>query len=102
MRAIQCVSYANHLGGGALSAGSHDGDGGPWDTRLGLQTPVLCKPAVAVPEHVITQAETIDLARRLHAGHPELHMVQQMIENTGVTKRHLIRRVEDTLRHTGF
>ncbi|MBO0802757.1 MAG: type III polyketide synthase [Nocardiopsaceae bacterium] len=64
--------------------------------------PVLCVPAVAVPEHVITQAETLDLARRLHADHPKLSLVLRMIENTGVSKRHLIRPIEDTLRHTGF
>jgi 1,3,6,8-tetrahydroxynaphthalene synthase len=64
--------------------------------------PVLCTPAVAVPEHVITQAETLELASRLHADHPRLRLVLRMIENTGVAKRHLIRPIEDTLRHTGF
>lgn len=64
--------------------------------------PVLCKPAVAVPEHVITQAETLDLARRLHADHPQIKLALRLIENTGVAKRHLIRPIEDTLRHTGF
>jgi 1,3,6,8-tetrahydroxynaphthalene synthase len=67
-----------------------------------LQMPILCKPAVTVPEHVITQAETLELARRLHPDHPRLGLVLRMIENTGVTKRHLIRPIEDTLRHTGF
>lgn len=72
------------------------------ETVLGSQLPVLCKPAVAVPEHVITQAETLSLARRLHADHPQLGLVLRMIQNTGVSKRHLIRPIEDTLRHTGF
>ena len=63
---------------------------------------VLCKPAVAVPEHVVTQDETLDLARRMHAGHPQVKLVLRLIENTGVAKRHLIRPIEDTLRHTGF
>ena len=64
--------------------------------------PVLCKPAVAVPEHVITQSETLALASRLHADHPQLPLVLQLIENVGVAKRHLIRPIDDTLRHTGF
>ncbi len=64
--------------------------------------PVLCKPAVAVPEHVITQGETLALASRLHADHPQLPLVLQLIENVGVAKRHLIRPIEDTLRHSGF
>ena len=64
--------------------------------------PVLCTPAVAVPEHVITQEQTLDLARRLHADHPRLSLVLRMIENTGVATRHLIRPIDQTLRHTGF
>lgn len=64
--------------------------------------PVLCKPAVAVPEHVITQEETLDLARRMHADHPQLRLVLRLIGNAGVTKRHLVRPIEDTLKDTGF
>ncbi|HET9896303.1 MAG TPA: type III polyketide synthase [Streptosporangiaceae bacterium] len=73
-----------------------------WDADFALRMPVLCKPAVAVPEHVITQAETLDLARRLHSDHPQARLVLRLIENTGVIKRHLIRPIEETLAHTGF
>jgi 3-oxoacyl-[acyl-carrier-protein] synthase III len=57
---------------------------------------------VAVPENIITQAETLALAARLHADHPKLRLVLRMIENTGVAKRHLIRPIDETLVHTGF
>jgi len=77
-------------------------DAAPWDPSLTLRTPVLCKPAVAVPEHVITQAETLAVAERLHASHPKLRLVLRLIENTGVAKRHLIRPIDETLAHTGF
>lgn len=73
-----------------------------WDADLAAGMPVLCTPAVAVPEHVITQAETLELARRLHADHPQARLVLRLIENTGVAKRHLIRPIEETLVHTGF
>ncbi|CAM00568.1 1,3,6,8-tetrahydroxynaphthalene synthase [Saccharopolyspora erythraea NRRL 2338] len=63
---------------------------------------VLCTPAVAVPEHVITVEETLDLARRVHADHPQLPLVLRLISNTGVRERHLIRPIEDTLEHPGF
>jgi 1,3,6,8-tetrahydroxynaphthalene synthase len=66
------------------------------------RTPVLCKPAVAVPEHIITQAETLAIAERLHADHPQLRLVLRLIENAGVVKRHLIRPIDETLTHTGF
>jgi 1,3,6,8-tetrahydroxynaphthalene synthase len=72
------------------------------DAELAARRPVLCKPAVAVPEHVITQAETLALAARLHADHPKVRLVLRLIENTGVAKRHLIRPIEETLQHTGF
>ena len=77
-------------------------DTSPLGSGLAPQTPVLCKPAVAVPEHVITQAETLAVAERLHADHPKLRLVLRLIENTGVAKRHLIRPIEETLVHTGF
>jgi 1,3,6,8-tetrahydroxynaphthalene synthase len=79
-----------------------DLDAALWDSEMGPALPVLCKPAVAVPEHVITQAETLDVARKLHADHPQSKLVLRLIENTGVNKRHLIRPIEDTLIHTGF
>jgi 1,3,6,8-tetrahydroxynaphthalene synthase len=63
---------------------------------------VLCKPAVAVPEHVITVDETLELARRFHAKHPQLPLVLRLISNTGVRKRHLIRPISETLEHPGF
>ncbi|MER6299315.1 type III polyketide synthase [Kitasatospora sp. NPDC001539] len=62
----------------------------------------LCRPAVAVPEHVITLDETLDLARTLHAGHPRLGLVLRLIENTGVRTRHLVQPIEQTLTHPGF
>ncbi|MBO1414743.1 type III polyketide synthase [Streptomyces sp. FH025] len=62
----------------------------------------LCRPAIAVPEHVITLEETLDLARTLHAGHPQLGLALRLIENTGVRTRHLVRPIEETLTHPGF
>ncbi|MEU6933689.1 type III polyketide synthase [Streptomyces sp. NPDC046374] len=64
--------------------------------------PVLCRPAVAVPEHVITREETLGLARTLHAGHEQLPLVLRLIGNTGVAKRHLVQPIERTLAHPGF
>jgi 1,3,6,8-tetrahydroxynaphthalene synthase len=55
-----------------------------------------------VPENTIGMEETLELARRLHADHPQLDLVLQLISNTGVTKRHLVRPVAETLRHPGF
>lgn len=64
--------------------------------------PILCRPAVAVPEHVITQEQTLELARRTHADHPQLNLVLRLITNTGVRTRHLVQPIEDTLTHPGF
>ncbi|WP_330328532.1 type III polyketide synthase [Streptomyces sp. NBC_00536] len=63
---------------------------------------ILCRPAVTVPEHVITLEETLGLARRLHAGHPRLDLALRLIENTGVLTRHLVQPIEATLEHPGF
>ncbi|WP_434447120.1 type III polyketide synthase [Lentzea sp. E54] len=63
---------------------------------------LLCKPAIGLPEHVITQEDTLALARSLHADHPKLGLALRLIENAGVAQRHLVRPIEETLRHTGF
>jgi 1,3,6,8-tetrahydroxynaphthalene synthase len=62
----------------------------------------LCRPAIAVPEHIITVEETLDLARSLHAGHKQLPLVLRLIQNTGVRTRHLVQPIADTLSHPGF
>ncbi|MDJ1132725.1 type III polyketide synthase [Streptomyces iconiensis] len=62
----------------------------------------LCRPAIAVPEHVITREQTLELARELHADHPQLGLALRLISNTGVQTRHLVQPIEDTLRHPGF
>jgi 1,3,6,8-tetrahydroxynaphthalene synthase len=63
---------------------------------------VLCEPVTEVPEHVITMAETLELAGELHRDHPQLALVQRLITNTGVRTRHLVRPLAETLRHPGF
>ncbi|MFI0462956.1 MULTISPECIES: type III polyketide synthase [Saccharopolyspora] len=70
--------------------------------RLEAPVAVLCRPAVAVPEHVITVEETLEHARRVHAHHPQLPLALRLISNTGVRKRHLIRPISETLQHPGF
>ncbi len=64
--------------------------------------PILCRPVVQVPEHVITQEETLEIARRLHSDNPRLPLVLRLVKNTGVRKRHIIRPIEETLQHPGF
>lgn len=62
----------------------------------------LCRPAVSVPEHVITMEETLELARSRHADHPQLPLALRLIENTGVRTRHIVQPIEETLKHPGF
>ncbi|MFI5662199.1 type III polyketide synthase [Streptomyces sp. NPDC051684] len=62
----------------------------------------LCRPAVSVPEHVITLEDTLALARSHHADHPQLPLALRLIENTGVLTRHLVQPIEETLKHPGF
>ncbi|MFC0435525.1 type III polyketide synthase [Kutzneria buriramensis] len=64
--------------------------------------PVLCRPAVDVPEHAITLEETLDLARRLHHDHDSLPLALRLISHTEVRTRHLVQPIEKTLSHPGF
>lgn len=62
----------------------------------------LCKPSVSVPEYVITMEETLEFARKVHAGKPQLPLALRLIQNTGVRKRHIVQPIEKTLSHQGF
>jgi 1,3,6,8-tetrahydroxynaphthalene synthase len=62
----------------------------------------LCKPSVSVPEHIITMEETLEFARKAHAGKPQLPLALRLIQNTGVRKRHIVQPIEKTLTHPGF
>jgi 1,3,6,8-tetrahydroxynaphthalene synthase len=57
---------------------------------------------VSVPEHVITMEETLEFARKVHAGKRQLSLVLRLIQNTGVQKRHIVQPIEETLRHPGL
>lgn len=62
----------------------------------------LCRPAVSVPEHVIAMEQTLDLARSVHADHPQLDLALRLIRNTGVETRRIVQPIEETLKHPGF
>lgn len=67
-----------------------------------LGGPTICKPAVGVPEDVITMEDTLRFAERVHGGKPQLPLVLRLIEHTGVRKRHIVQPIERTLRHPGL
>jgi 1,3,6,8-tetrahydroxynaphthalene synthase len=64
--------------------------------------PILCCPAVEVPEHVLTLEHTLEIAQRLHHDHEQLPLVLRLIKNTGVLRRQIVQPIEDTLQHPGF
>jgi 1,3,6,8-tetrahydroxynaphthalene synthase len=64
--------------------------------------PTICKPSVSVPEYVITMEETLEFAKREHAGKPQLALALRLMQNTGVRKRHIVQPIEETLRHPGL
>lgn len=62
----------------------------------------LCKPAVSVPEYVITMEDTLEFAKKVHKGKPQLPLALRLIQKTGVQKRHIVQPIEKTLSHPGF
>src|SRR5262249_48698574 len=67
-----------------------------------IATPVLCRPAVTVPEFTISLEETLALAQQLHENHEQLRLALRLIANTGVRTRHLVQPLTLTLQHPGF
>lgn len=64
--------------------------------------PRLCKPSVSVPEYIITTEETLEFAEKVYGGKPSLPLALRLIRNTGVSKRHIVRPIEEVLRHPGL
>ncbi|GAA4236637.1 1,3,6,8-tetrahydroxynaphthalene synthase [Actinomadura meridiana] len=55
-----------------------------------------------VPEYVITMEDTLEFAKKVHAGKPQLPLALRLIQNTGVRKRHIVQPIEKALDHPGF
>jgi 1,3,6,8-tetrahydroxynaphthalene synthase len=64
--------------------------------------PILCRPAVHLPEHIITLDQTLQLAEKLHHNHQQYDLAVRLISNTGVLKRHLVQPISVTVQHPGF
>jgi 1,3,6,8-tetrahydroxynaphthalene synthase len=57
---------------------------------------------VSVPEYVITMEDTLEFAKKVHSGKPQLPLALRLIKNTGVRKRHIVQPIEKALEHPGF
>ncbi|MBT0725702.1 type III polyketide synthase [Rosenbergiella sp. S61] len=64
--------------------------------------PTLHKPAIFLPDNIITLEETLDFAKKEFKNNPILEKALKLITNTGVKKRHLIQPIELSLQHPGF
>jgi|SRR5476651_1621462 len=64
--------------------------------------PTLHKPAIYLPEYIITLEETLDLARKNFKDNPNLDKSIDLISHTGVKKRHIIQPIELATLHPGF
>mgnify|MGYP001167276041 FL=1 len=52
--------------------------------------PILCKPAVAVPEQVVTCEQTLARYAAGYRDHPRLGLVLRLVAEAGVARRHLV------------
>lgn len=64
--------------------------------------PTLHKPAIYLPEYILTLEDTIALARHNFKDNPNLEKSIELITNTGVKKRHIIQPIELAALHPGF
>jgi 1,3,6,8-tetrahydroxynaphthalene synthase len=53
-------------------------------------------------KHIITMEDTLEFAKGMHAGKPQLPLALRLIQSTGVMKRHIVQPIEKTLRHPGL
>lgn len=59
--------------------------------------PILCKPAVAVPEHVVACEQTLALYSRRYRDHPRLGLALRLVADAGVAERRLAAPLERLL-----
>ncbi len=64
--------------------------------------PTLHKPAIYLPEYIITLEETLALARKNFKDNLNLDKSIDLISHTGVKKRHIIQPIELATLHPGF
>lgn len=66
-------------------------------------TAVVCRPALAFPDHVLSAADVQETAELfLGKDFPRLATVKQIIANAGVEKRYLVQPLEKTLAREGL
>lgn len=64
---------------------------------------IVCRPAIAVPDHVLTREGLRETMRDvLGPGFPHLRRLLQIVEHSGIERRHLVRPLADTLRGDTF
>jgi 1,3,6,8-tetrahydroxynaphthalene synthase len=64
---------------------------------------VVCRPAVVLPDHEITDASVSAMAQRVLENHPTLlPRVLRIVKSAGIKQRRLVRPLEDTVVPTGF
>jgi len=61
-----------------------------------------CRPALALPEHVLTVEESKERARELLGDFKHIDKILSILDNAGVKKRHLVQTVEESMQHTGM
>ncbi|MFZ2753549.1 MAG: type III polyketide synthase [Lysobacteraceae bacterium] len=64
--------------------------------------PILCKPAFAVPEFVLTYEQTLELAKNIYGDHPQYSLALRLAKSLGIEKRHLVRPVMEIMHPPGF
>ena len=48
----------------------------------------VCHPALAVPEHIVTQENILEVVQRFYHAHPRLKTILRIIKNSKIEKRH--------------
>jgi predicted naringenin-chalcone synthase len=65
--------------------------------------PVVCRPALALPEHCLNEADVMNTADLfLGKDYPRLGRIKQIIQNSGVKRRYLVQPLEKTLAREGL
>lgn len=62
---------------------------------------IICKPAVVLPEHVVTQEEFLNTLRQHYHGIDGLDAKLRLAAHTSIEKRHFVIPLKDILKHPG-
>jgi 1,3,6,8-tetrahydroxynaphthalene synthase len=62
---------------------------------------ILSRPQVVTPKYTVTQEQTLAISKLFHGDRKDINLINRMVKNTTIKKRHIVQPLGKTLIHQG-